>query len=119
MAVNLSRVRHRINNIKKKIYYDSDVSPLQLYNVNELLLELDTGWFMGTYPVSNLAIGAEYFELYIADTPADNVDLNDIIPMTTTVSIDGEKYKIAQYFRPRIATKQWYIRLQSTGEYGA
>lgn len=116
MAVNLTRVRTRVNDIKKKIYYDSDISPLQLYNVNDLLLELKTGWFMGTFPVSNLAIGAEYFELYVADAP-DNVNLDEIIPQATTVAVDGERYKIAQYFRPRIATKQWYIRLQSTGEY--
>ena len=114
-AVNLTRVRSRINNIKKKLYYDASVQTLQLYNINELLLELETAWFMGTFPVSNLATGAEYFELYIADAP-DTVDLETIIPHTTTVAVDGERYRVIQYFRPRIATKQWYLRIETTGE---
>lgn len=70
---------------------------------------------MGTFPTSNLATGAEYFELYIADAP-DSVDLNVAIPDSTTVEIGGERYRIMQYFRPRIATKQWYLRVETTGE---
>lgn len=115
MVVNLTRVRARINNIKKKIYYDKSIQILKLYNVNDLVLELENDWFMGTFPVSNLATGAEYFELYIADAP-DSTDLNEILPSVTTVEIDGERYRIIQYFRPRIATKQWYLRVETTGE---
>ncbi|CAN5183334.1 hypothetical protein BH09PAT1_BH09PAT1_8870 [soil metagenome] len=115
MVVNLTKVRARINNIKKKIYYDKSIQNLKLYNVNDLVLELSTDWFMGTFPTSNLATGAEYFELYIADAP-DNIDLNEIIPDVTTVEVDGERYRIMQYFKPRIATKQWYLRVETTGE---
>lgn len=113
--VNLTKVRARINNIKKKIYYDKSIQTMKLYNVNDLVLELEKDWFMGTFPVSNLATGAEYFELYIADSP-DTVDLESLISDTTTVEIDGERYRILQYFRPRIATKQWYLRVETTGE---
>jgi hypothetical protein len=114
-VVNLTKVRARINNIKKKIYYEDSVKTLQFYNINDLLLELDNDWFMGTYPVSNLATGAEYFELYIADVP-DNINLEEIIRETTTVAMNGERYRIGQFFRPRIATKQWYLRVETTGE---
>ena len=38
MAVNLTKVRARINNIKKKIYYDKSIQTLKLYNVNDLIL---------------------------------------------------------------------------------
>jgi hypothetical protein len=115
MAVNLTKVRARINNIKKKIYYDKSIQTLRLYNVNDLVLELSKDWFMGTFPTSNLATGAEYFELYIADAP-DNVSLEQAIPEATTVEVNGERYRIIQYFRPRIATKQWYLRVETTGE---
>lgn len=115
MGVNLTKVRARINNIKKKIYYDKSIQTLKLYNVNDLVLELQKDWFMGTFPVSNLATGAEYFELYIADAP-DSVDLEEFISESTTVEVDGERYRIIQYFKPRIATKQWYLRVETTGE---
>ena len=48
MAVNLTKVRARINNIKKKIYYDKSIQTLKLYNVNDLVLELSKDWFMNT-----------------------------------------------------------------------
>lgn len=115
MSVNLTKVRARINNIKKKIYYDKSIQNLKLYNVNTLLLELTKDWFMGTTPVSSLATGAEYFELRIADAP-DSVDLSEIIPNATTVEVDGERYRILQFFKPRTATKQWYLRVETTGE---
>lgn len=112
---NLTKVRARLNNIKKKIHYDKSVQVLKLYNVNDLVLELKSDWFMGTFPTSNLATGSEYFELYIADAP-DTVSLEEILPDVTTVGIGGEKYRIMQYFRPRVSTKQWYLRVETTGE---
>lgn len=115
MAVNLTKVRARVNNIKKKIYYDKDITSLKLFNINELLAELDKDWYMPTLPTSNLALGAEYFELYIADT-VDNIDLAEIIPLTTAVEFNGERYRVMPYSRPRGATKQWYMRLETTGE---
>lgn len=115
MSVNLTRVRSRINNIKKKIYYDKSIQTLKLYNVNTLVLELTKDWFMGTFPISNLATGAEYFELYIADSP-DTVSLEEIVPEATTIEVGGERYRIIQFFRPRISTKQWYLRIETTGE---
>src|SRR5574343_509797 len=100
MAVNLTKVRARINNIKKKIYYDKSIKTLKLYNVNDLILELDKDWFMATVPTSSLAAGAEYFELYIADAP-DSVDLDVLIPEATTVEVNSERYRIINFFRPR------------------
>lgn len=115
MAVNLTKVRARINNIKKKLYYDKSIQTLKLYNVNDLVLELSKDWFMNTAPTSNLAAGAEYFEVYIADAP-DSVNLDEIIPDSTSIEVNGERYRIIQFFRPRTATKQWHLRVETTGE---
>lgn len=115
MAIDLTKVRARLNNIKKKLYYDESIKTLRLYNINDLLIEIDSDWFMGTFPTSNIATGAEYFELYIADVD-DSINLGELIAEATTVEINGERYRIMQYFRPRISTKQWYIRVETTGE---
>jgi len=114
MAINLTKVRARLNNVKKKLYYDNPDS-LKLYNINELLLEMDKDWFMPTQVTSNLAVGAEYWDLYIADVP-DGVDLDEVLTLATVAQVNGEDYRILQYTRPRGATKQWNIRLESTGE---
>lgn len=115
MSVNLTKVQAKVNDIKKKIYYDSTISPLRLYNVNELLGELTEGWFLSTFPVSNMALGAEYWELSVVDLDG-GLDLTKIIPMTTAVEINGERYRVMPYARPRIATKKWYLRIETTGE---
>jgi hypothetical protein len=114
MAVNLTKVRGRLNNIKKKIYYEAP-PPLKLLNINDVILEMDKDWFMPISVTSNLAVGAEYWDLYIADV-TDGAPLNEIIPLATVAEIEGEQYRILQYTRPRGETKQWYLRLESTGE---
>jgi len=114
MSVNLTKVRARINNIKTKLYYDNP-EPLRLLNLNEELLVMEKDWFMPIRATSNLAIGAEYWELYIADVP-DAVNLDEILTLATVAEVNGEQYRILQYERPRGATKQWNIRLESTGE---
>jgi hypothetical protein len=114
MSINLTRVRAKINNIKTKLYYDQP-EPLRLLNINEELLVMEKDWFMPIQATSNLAVGAEYWELFIADVP-DNVDLEVILTLATVAEVNGEQYRILQYTRPRGATKQWNIRLESTGE---
>jgi len=114
LPVDLTKVRARLNNVKRKLYYKNP-SPLKLLNVNEVLYELKKDWHMPTTVTSNLAVGAEYWDLYIADSP-DKVDLEMILTLTTQVEINGERYKILQYTRPRGVTKQWNLRLESTGE---
>lgn len=114
MSVNLTKIRARINNIKTKIYYESP-EPLKLINMNTTLLEMEKDWFMPIRATSNLAVGAEYWELFIADV-ADDVDLEEILSLATIAEVNGEQYRILQYTRPRGVTKQWNIRLESTGE---
>lgn len=113
-AVNLTSVRARLNNIKKGLYYQ-DAAPIKLLNINDVILELDQDWFMPITVTSNAAIGAEYWDLYIADRD-NSINLDDIIPNATAVEVEGEQYRIIQYTRPRGVTKQWHLRLESTGE---
>ena len=113
MPINLTNVYGKINNVRRTLFYDSEQT-LKLYDVNDLLLEMETDWYMRLGTTSNLAIGAEYFELYIADLDEDK-PLEQIIPMTSVIAIGNERYKIAQYERPRGLTQQWYLRLESTG----
>ena len=113
--VNLTKVRVKLNNVKKKLYYDADIPTLKILNINEVLLELSDGWFMPTTVTSNLAIGAEYWDLSIADVP-DDIDLKEYLNLATQIEVDGERYRITQYTRPRGATQEWKLRLQATGE---
>lgn len=114
MAVNLTKIRGRLNNVKKKLYYEN-AAPLRLLNMNTIILELSSDWFMPTTITENAALGAEYWDLYIADIE-DTVNLDLIIPEATVAEIQGEQYRIIRYTRPRGVTKQWNIRLESTGE---
>lgn len=116
-GLNLTKVRHRINNIKRKLYYGTDVSSLKFLNVNDVLLELPEGWHMPIRPTSGLVDGAEYWELSIADLD-DEINLDELIPLTTQVEVNGERYTISPYRRPRGVTRSFKLRLQSTGERG-
>ena len=115
MPLDLTKVRRRLNNVKRNLYYGEDVT-LRFYDVNTLVLELEENWFMSVGATSNLAIGAEYFELAVAESDDDDdIKLEDIIPMASAIEIAGERYKIVQYERPRALTRQWSLRLESTG----
>lgn len=113
MGLNLTPVRGKVNNIKRNLFYGTG-QLLNFYDINELILELDKDWFMHVGATSNMAIGAEYFELKIAAT-GTIINFEDIIPRTSVVAIGGEKYKVIQFERPRGLTKQWTLRLESTG----
>ena len=114
MSVDLTKVYAKVNNIKTKLFYDQP-EPLRLLNINEVLLVMEKDWWMRTRTTSNLAVGAEYWELSIADYP-DTIDLEEVLSLATVAEVDGEKYRILQYTRPRGVTKQWKLRLESTGE---
>jgi hypothetical protein len=116
MSINLSKVRAQLNNVKRKLYY-GDTASLKLINVNTIVLELKDNWFLSPSVTSNLAIGAEYWDLYISDISND-LELDKLLKLSTAVDIQGERYKISQYTRPRGLTRQWNIRLESTGEKG-
>jgi hypothetical protein len=113
MAIDLTNVRARINNVKRNLYYDAGTT-LTFYDINEILATLTENWWMQISPTSNLAIGQEYFELSVADVD-DSLDLSKIIPFASAIGIAGEKYKVVQYERPRALTKQWRLRVGSTG----
>lgn len=115
MPINLTNVKHNLNNIKRNLFFEKN-AVITFYDVNTPLGSLDSGWYCQKWTTSNLAIGAEYFELSVADLQSDSVNLEKIIPRASQVEFLGERYKIAQYFRPRGLTKEWLIRLQSYQE---
>lgn len=114
MPINLTNVKGKLNNIKKNLFFEKTVTA-RFYKVNKLLYEALSEWYFGKNPVSNLAIGGEYFEFSISDNNKD-INLEDVIPFATMIEIAGEQYKIYQYFRPRELTQEWLIRLESTGK---
>lgn len=113
MSINLTKVRARINNVKRNLYYDKTLSPLLLLKVKKPLIELTDNWYMPTSLTSNFAISTEYFKLYIADLDGS---LDAILQDATSAVVAGETYRITQKTRPRGATKQWSMRLELTGE---
>lgn len=117
MPINLTRVRARLNNVKRNLYYSKDLPPLELYKIRAsgkvLLATVVNNWYIPTSVTSNFAISAEYFELYVADVDAT---LESALTAATTAIIAGEHYQILQKTRPRGATKQWSMRLELTGE---
>ncbi|HNC59277.1 MAG TPA: hypothetical protein PLP33_27870 [Leptospiraceae bacterium] len=114
MAINLTGVLANINDIKRDLFFD-DGATLKFYRVNDLLLELSTGWYVPKNPEKNLAIGEEYFVCSVVDEE-DELDLEPVIKTSTKVLAGQEEYKISAYFRPRGLTKAWKIRLVSMGK---
>lgn len=116
MPLDLTGVFGNINNIKSNLFYGEDITEttIKFLNVSDVLLEVTENWYMKKNPTSNLAIGEEYWEASISDP---DIDLSDILPLTTAVVVGTERYKITQYFRPRGATKKWKLRLESIGEH--
>lgn len=116
MSVNLTKVRARLNNVKKNLYYNN-LPPLELYKVKSsgkaLLATITDNWYVPTSLTSNFALSSEYFELYVADVDGS---LDDALTSATTAIIAGEHYTIIQKTRPRGVTKQWSMRLELTGE---
>lgn len=118
----LTGLFENLNNIKHRLYYDEDVT-LKFIRKNDVLLELDRGWFMQTAPTSSIAdksissgVGfEEYFECSVSIEDED-IDLATIIELTTVVEIGEEKYAIKQYAKPRISTKKWNLRLTTFGK---
>lgn len=113
---NLTKVRARLNNVKRKLYY-KDLPALELYKARSsgkvLLATITDNWYVPTSLTSNFALSSEYFELYVADVDGS---LDDALQTATTAVISGEHYQITQKTRPRGMTKQWSMRLELTGE---
>lgn len=115
-GLNLTSVKARVNGIKKNLFYGDSAPSVKLVNLNEVLLEVTKDcWWMPPDLVSNIATGSEYFDFFIADAD-DEFNLPSILPITTVVEVNGERYKKVQHFGPRGLTKQWNLRLESTGE---
>jgi len=118
MPINLTNVYGRLNNVRRNLFYDPELT-LRLYDINRLLLEIDTDWYLRLdATTSAFAVGAEYHELFIADTDEER-PLRDIIPVASAAEINGERYKISHYERPRGITQLWTLRLESTGMRGS
>jgi hypothetical protein len=110
---NLTKVKARLNDVKRKLYYDKD-TVIKFFDINDPLLELEKGWHMPVRPYSNMALSAEYFEVFVAEN--DDINLEDVIPFTSAIEINGERFALKRYERPRGLTKQWYLRVDSSGE---
>lgn len=117
-GVNLTKVLARINNVKRDIYYDKELNlSLKLMtSLNTTLATINSGWYLPSRPVNNLALGAEYYEIVIAEEADSDIDYSKVIPRTEIVETNGDAFMVIQYFRPRGATKEWKIRIESKGK---
>lgn len=113
MALDLTNVFANINNIKRSLFYPEGTT-MKLVRMNQILLELTDDWYMQKDATSSLGdkanLGEEFFEATISDVD-DTVDIDKIISIAEWVEINGDKYKISKYFRPRGVTKKILLRL--------
>jgi hypothetical protein len=114
MPIKLTKVFEKINKIKTGLFYEEGVTA-KFMRGNEVLLTLteEDGFFISKNPTSNLAIGAEYFEMSVANTEKE---LEDALLQGSIVEFQGEKFEVASFFRPRGLTEKWEIRLQTIGK---
>lgn len=114
MAINLTKVYGRINNVRKKLFYGKDANgqdrKLQLYHGNELLAEITDGWYISTSTISDFIEDLEYFEITIADIN-DAIDLDNVMLYVNRVIFDGNPYKVSGRVRPRGATRVWELKV--------
>ncbi len=113
MPLNLTSVRATLANVKRGLKFEEDVV-LNFYNVSDLILTLTENWHFRSLNVRSVA-SEPLYELSIADVE-DDLDLGTTIPITTSVGVDGKKYKIVQYDEPEGATRYWKMQLAPTGE---
>lgn len=115
MPIDLTSVYKKVNDVKRNLFYAENTT-LKLFELGKVILELTDGWYIRKNPSTNLALGAEYFECSIASTD-ESIDLELYIPRASKVVVGKDQFTIAQYFRPREVTKQWRLRLESSGKY--
>ena len=122
MPLNLTSVFNIVNNVKRNLFFESDIT-MKFMRQNSVLLELETGWFMQKEPTSSIADKAlsstkgfeEFFECSVA-VDDDSIDLDVVMLATTSVVVGEDKYALKAYVRPRPATKKWNLRLTTFGK---
>lgn len=115
MALDLTDVRFSINNVLNGLKFEDDVF-LRFYNVSTVIFEAPNGegWKFRSLNTRNVA-NEPLYELSIADVE-DEIDLGQLVPITTAVGINGKKYKFVQYDMPEGVTRLWKAILAPTGE---
>ena len=122
MPLVLTNVFQNINNIKRNLFYNDQT--LKFMKQNTLLLELEEGFFIQKEPTSSISDKAlssgtgkeEFFECSVA-LDDENIDLVQIIKLSTEVLVGNKKFKISGYVKPRAATQKWNLRLTTVGSY--
>lgn len=121
MALNLTDVKSLVNSVKTNLFYGED-KVLRIKRLNEVLLEISEGFYIRKFPTTNAFLSGtspgntEYIECSITDVQDDEIDITSALNLATELELNGEVYKISTWYRPRIETKEFIIRLQSTGQ---
>lgn len=108
MPLDLTTVKQQINNVKRNLFLEEGLT-LKFINVSTVLLQLEDGWYLDKSPERDNA-SPEFYLLSVADT---ELNLDKIIPKTTSIKVGEVEYGSFQYTRPRESTKEWLIKLQS------
>lgn len=109
MAIDLTSVKGLVNDVKRRLYYEEDLT-VKFLNVSEVILEITENWYLDKNPERKLD-EAEFHLLKIADV---DLNLSKVIPYTTSVLVGKDEYEVGEYNRSKSATKEWLVRLQTS-----
>lgn len=110
--INLTEIKGLVNDVKKSLYLD-ETAIIKFIAVNKVILQLEDGWYLDKNPVAEFS-DIEYHVLSIATT----INLDEIIPMTTSIKIGSTEYFVQNYMRNKKdddfdATILWEIKVQT------
>lgn len=106
--LDLTNVKSTLNDVKKNLYLDEDLT-IKFLNTSKVILEVSSGWYIDKNPQKELS-SPEFYQISIVDS---DINLDKIIPRTTSIKIGDVEYASFEYTRPRTATKEWLIKVQT------
>lgn len=104
--INLTNVKITLNDVKRNLFLEDNLT-IKFLNISKVLLELESGWYIDKNPERDSA-SPEFFKISIA---AEDLELDKVIPLTTSIKIGTDEYGSFQYDRPRGATKEWILKV--------
>lgn len=106
--IDLTSVKSVINDVKKNLYLDEGLT-IKFLNTSKVILEIESGWYIDKNPQRELS-SPEFYQISIV---AEDINLDKIIPRTTSIKIGDVEYASFEYTRPRSATQEWLIKVQT------
>jgi len=118
LGLNLTQVFGVVNDLKKNLFFETDeqeFNELVFKNLNNVILTLSSGFYISKNSTSKSPQDNEERRCSIVDLP-DDVDMDEIVKLTTSISYGPENYKLKRYIRPRGSTLKYKLLLEATGQ---